>query len=251
MVTTAAAAVVGVLAGATLTFLYQKSKMRNSTCSITGRTTAPSSTRLGQILSFLRESDKLKLVERSVYVSDCQRKESSAEHSWHLAVMYMALRKDIRFSVHDINQLRMLEMLLVHDLVEVYAGDTPMLENVTTDSSTGLLVEDDQKRARKQEEEAQAAERLFSHLPDDLAIEFRGLWDEFELRQTPTAKVAKGLDKLHCLVQNSCCNGMDYKAYNSTYGNEMPLITKYVDFDPALMLLAEMLLGDAKKQGWI
>jgi putative hydrolases of HD superfamily len=207
--------------------------------------------RLEQILKFIQETDRLKLIDRTVYVTGGKKKENSAEHSWHLAVMYMALRKDLGFAVSDSDRLRMLEMLLVHDLVEIYAGDTPLLENVTQNEDTGLWEEDDSKWAHKQLEEAAAAKRLFDLLPTDMARDFHQLWLEFEACRTPLAKVAKGLDKLHCLVQNSCCDGMDYKAYNSTYEKEVSLIQKYVDFDPTLRKLADMLLTDAKKQGWI
>ena len=118
--------------------------------------------RLKKQFEFLQEIDKEKNIFRQTYLADGNRKENDAEHSWHMAMMVLLMAEH---SNEDIDVLRTLSMVLVHDLVEIYAGDTYAYDTAGNES----------KRAR----ELEAAERLFNILPEDQAKYFRGLWDEF------------------------------------------------------------------------
>ena len=124
--------------------------------------------RLRRQLAFVLEADALKSVERRNYLADGSRRENTAEHSWHLALMATVLAEHASEPV-DVG--RVIVMLLVHDLVEIHAGDT--------------FVYDDAAHADKAEREIAAARRLFGQLPADQGAVLRGLWEEFEERQAP------------------------------------------------------------------
>lgn len=192
------------------------------------------SQRLQQIINFMRVTDQMKLVYRTVEISTNQRGESDAEHSWHLALFLMLLEKDLP---KNIDILRLYKMLLIHDMVEIYAGDTPLYDTVG--------------RLDKVEREAQAAEKLFGQLPTDLKEEFFALFNEFELLETLESKIAKAFDKIHPLIQNLCSNGTDYKKFKATYEDEKQRIEKYVNFDSTLIQISDFLLDEAKKCGYI
>ena len=125
-------------------------------------------TRLEQQLSFCRELDRLKGILRQSLLMDASRRENSAEHSWHLATMAMLLSE---YAAEPVVLTRVLKMLLVHDVVEIDAGDTFAYDTVNAET----------QHAREQ----QAADRLFGMLPSEQAAELRALWDEFEEHQTP------------------------------------------------------------------
>lgn len=139
---------------------------------------------------FLREIDQLKSVIRKSPLIDQSRKENSAEHSWHLA-MYALILKDS--SEKEINIERVIKMLLIHDIVEIDAGDHPLHE--TIDSS------------HQEEAERKAAERIFSLLPDQQGNELKALWYEFEAAESNDAVFAKSLDRLQPLIHNVATNG--------------------------------------------
>ena len=141
-------------------------------------------------------------------------------------------------------------MVLVHDLVEVYAGDTKLMENLAV-YSDDKVVFDAEKEKIQEEKERNAADKLFNILSEDLRAEFRGLWEEFEERKTLEAKVAKALDKLHVLFQNNCSNGMDFKNYKCTYLGEKQLISSYIEEFPFLQEICKKLLDEAKEKGWL
>lgn len=141
-------------------------------------------------VAFLQEIDKLKSVVRKSPLIDKSRKENSAEHSWHLAMYAMILHKS---SNEPVNLDRVIRMLLLHDIVEIDAGDYPIHE------SSG---------ATDQEElELKAAERIFAILPKDQEKELRSLWEEFESAKTSDAQFAKSLDRFQPLIQNVNTNG--------------------------------------------
>ncbi len=135
-----------------------------------------------QRLAFLLEVDKLKLVERQSRVAGGERRENSAEHSWHLALFALVLGKD-----RPVDLLKTVKMLLIHDLVEIDAGDTPFHSS---------------DRQDKMEDEKAAAKRLYSLLPSDEGVEYRALWDEFEAGDSAEAVFARGLDRLQPLLLN-------------------------------------------------
>ncbi|MEH2413721.1 HD domain-containing protein [Nostoc sp.] len=141
--------------------------------------------RLTQQIQFIIEIDRLKQVMRQTLLTDGSRRENSAEHSWHLAVMAIALAE---YAPEGVDIFHAIKMLLIHDLVEIDAGDT--------------FCYDVQGNESKAEREAQAALRLFGLLPADQGRELRLLWDEFEAGETLTAKFAVALDRIQPLLQN-------------------------------------------------
>jgi putative hydrolase of HD superfamily len=147
-------------------------------------------------LAFLVELDKLKLVLRRTMVIGESRRENSAEHSWHLGVMAMLLSE---YAPGHVDLERALTMLLIHDVVEIDAGDT--------------FVFDDAAMADKEERERRAADRLFGLLPPDQAERLRGLWNEFEACATPEARFAVALDRFHALLQNVHNRGGTWKRH--------------------------------------
>jgi putative hydrolase of HD superfamily len=141
-------------------------------------------------LAFLREIDRLKSVVRMSPLIDRSRRENSAEHSWHLAMYALVLSEH---AAAPVDVVRVVKMLLLHDIVEIDAGDTPF--------------HDPSMQADQVERERQAAERIFSLLPDAQAAEFRGLWTEFEAAESDDAKFAKALDRFQPLLHNVATDG--------------------------------------------
>jgi len=147
--------------------------------------------KLRRQLQFLLEADKLKSIERVTILTDKSRRESTAEHSWHIALIAMVLYEYAEVDNIDLNHA--IHMLLVHDLVEVYAGDTPAFG----------LTGHETKEAREQE----AADKLFAILPEEQATEYRSLWEEFEAAETPEARYAVAVDQLQPLLINHMTDG--------------------------------------------
>jgi putative hydrolase of HD superfamily len=154
--------------------------------------------RLDQQLAFLLEADKLKNVLRRTALTDASRRENSAEHSWHLVLAAAILREH----AGDVNLLRVLEMLAIHDLVEIDAGDT-----FAYDSTANL---------DRAEREQRAADRIFGLLPPEQSAELRSLWEEFEAAETADARFAVALDRLQPLLNNHHSNGGSWRAHNIT-----------------------------------
>jgi putative hydrolases of HD superfamily len=152
--------------------------------------------RLRKQLEFILEIDRLKSVLRRSYLIDIDRHENSAEHSWHLAVAAMVLAEHAK---ERIDVSKVIGLVLVHDLVEIDAGDTFIYDEA---SNVG-------KAAREQE----AANRLFWVLPEDQAQSFMALWQEFEDRQTPEAKFAFALDRLMPVLHNVFTQGGSWKEH--------------------------------------
>jgi len=151
-------------------------------------------TRLSQQIQFILEIDRLKNVIRRSILTGVDRRENSAEHSWHLAVMALVLAEH---SDEPVDVTRVVKMLLVHDLVEIDAGDTYCYDpSAVIDQSM---------------REHQAAARIFGLLPDDQAGELHMLWKEFEARQTPDALFANTLDRLMPLLHNYYTQGRTWK----------------------------------------
>jgi putative hydrolases of HD superfamily len=147
--------------------------------------------RLSQQMAFLVEADKLKSVIRRTPLVDLSRAENSAEHSWHLVLVIMVMRE---YGPPGIDWMRVLEMVAVHDLVEIDAGD--------------VSAYDVDAFAAKAVREQAAADRIFGLLPADQQQHFRHLWDEFEAHATPEARFANAVDRLQPLIQNAhACGG--------------------------------------------
>lgn len=150
--------------------------------------------RLQQQLTFLMELDKLKEIKRQTLIASGTRQENDAEHSWHLAVMCLLLDE---YANEPIDKLKTMAMVLLHDVVEIDAGDT--------------YAYDDAGNGTKRERELKAAERIFQILPLDQAVKFRNLWDEFEEGKTPEARFALTLDKVQPLLLNDKTGGKMWK----------------------------------------
>ncbi len=149
--------------------------------------------RLQKQMEFIVEVDKVKKIMRQTYLSDASRKEDDAEHSWHLALMAVLLKE---YSNEEVDLTKVIPMVLIHDLVEIDAGDTY--------AYSGESVAVTEARERK------AAERVFGILPEDQGKVFRDLWEEFEAYQTPEAKFAHVLDNCQPMLLNDASNGLSW-----------------------------------------
>lgn len=155
--------------------------------------------RLDRQIAFLCEADKLKTVTRATELCDNSRYENSAEHSWHLTLYALVLADQAGPGV-DINLV--IRMLILHDLVEIDAGDNPIFG--------------DYDAAAMQAQEVAAADRIFGMLPSDLSRDLRAIWEEFEAAQTPSAQFAKSLDRFQPPMQNLVSGGGSWTDYNVT-----------------------------------
>lgn len=151
-------------------------------------------------VSFIKEIDKLKYIQRKTKLFGSDRHENDAEHSWHLAMMTIVLAEH---SDRPIDVLKILKMVLIHDIVEIDAGDT--------------FLYDTQKSHTNTNEELIAAKRIFGLLPTEQAEEFIAVWQEFEEGITDEAKFAKSMDRFEPLLQNTSNNGGTWAEYNVPY----------------------------------
>ncbi|WP_286779796.1 MULTISPECIES: HD domain-containing protein [Sulfitobacter] len=156
-------------------------------------------TRLEQQIAFLNEADKLKSVTRGTLLCDASRAENSAEHSWHLTLYALVLADQ---AGPDVDITRVIKMLILHDLVEIDAGDNPIFGSYDT--------------ADMEAQEQLAADRIFGILPNDLRDDLRATWEEFEANETPTARFAKSLDRFQPPMQNLAAGGGSWVEYNVT-----------------------------------
>lgn len=156
--------------------------------------------RLGQQLAFLTEIDKLKSVLRGTDLCDGSRKENSGEHSWHIAMYAMVLAEHAN---RPININRVIKMLLIHDIVEIDAGDNP--------------IHGDHDVAEMEAIEQAAADRIFGLLPADQRQEFRALWEEFEAAESDDAVFAKSVDRVQPVISNLETNGGSWVEYNVSH----------------------------------
>lgn len=189
--------------------------------------------RLDQQLSFVREAGLLKGVLRQTMLTDPQRRENSAEHSWHLAVMVLALGEH---APPGTDLARVTAMLLVHDMVEIDAGDM-------------FLYASDADQARQEEAERAAADRIFALLPPDQAAEVRGLWDEFEERRSPEARFARALDRLQPMMINMRANGGTWREHGVTADRVLTKVRLIDDGSPELGQYARELVQRAVAEG--
>lgn len=156
----------------------------------------PEKERLEKQIRFIVEADRVKNIFRQTYLADGERKENDAEHSWHLAMMAVLLQEHMK---EKADLAKVMTMVLIHDLVEIDAGDTYAY---------------DEKGARtKREREVKAADRIFGLLPEDQGTYFRELWEEFEAYETPEAKFAHLLDNFQPLLLNDASGGKSWKEH--------------------------------------
>jgi putative hydrolases of HD superfamily len=190
--------------------------------------------RLGDQLRFLIELDRLKQVIRRNRVDGGSRRENTAEHSWHLAMFAIILAEH---SPQPIDVPRVVAMLLVHDIVEIDAGDT--------------YIYDVAGRATQVEREERAADRIFGLLPADQRDELRGLWDEFEAMATPEARFAKAMDRLQPLLLNVASAGVTWREHGITAPRVRAANAVAGDVVPAVAPVVEALVAEGVRRGWL
>ena len=191
--------------------------------------------RLTTQIAFLVEADKLKRVLRRSSISGKLRLENSAEHSWHVTLMALVLAEHA--AAPGLDLLRVLKMLIVHDLVEIDAGDT--------------FVYDEAARKGQKEREERAAERIFGLLPAADGARLRAVWDEFEAHGSPEAKFARSLDRLQPLLLNYVNEGIGWQRHGVRADQVRALNRTIDDGSPELWRYASELIEDAVRRGYL
>lgn len=190
--------------------------------------------RIERQLRFIAEIDKLKCIMRRTPLTDASRRENSAEHSWHMAIMAVLLRE---YAEDGVDVDRVMRLILVHDLVEIDAGDTFAYDVAANEG--------------KAEREERAAKRLFSLLPADQAIELRALWDEFEDGASREARYAVALDRLQPFIQNAHAGGGTWREHGVTRPQVLARMRPIETDLPAFWPFVVRTLKDAVERGWL
>jgi putative hydrolase of HD superfamily len=190
--------------------------------------------RLARQFRFLLEIDRLKQVTRGSRIADASRKENTAEHSWHIATFATVLSE---WAVGEVSVSRVVQMLLIHDIVEIDAGDTP------------LFAQDSE--AAHVDVERKAAARIFGLLPVDQARHFHDLWEEFEAAESADARFAKAIDRLQPILLNHVVGGGTWTDYDIDESRERSKTERIADGSPVLWSAAESIFADAVANGWL
>lgn len=190
------------------------------------------SMRLDQQLKFIIEIDQLKTVLRRSLLCDGSRRENSAEHSWHLAVMAALLTE---YATERVDIARVLKMLVMHDIVEIDAGDT--------------YAYDPEANTTRNAREEEAAERIFGLLPEDQGKELRNLWDEFEARATADARYANALDRLQPLLLNFQSGGISWLQHGVSAAAVLERMRPIQIGTPELWSVVENIVTEATVRG--
>lgn len=186
-------------------------------------------------IEFILESDKLKGTWRRSVLLDQSRRENSAEHSWHIVLSALVLSEYAADDSIDIFQV--LKMLVIHDLVEIDAGDT--------------YCYDEQGRLDQARREAQAADRIFNILPEDQAMSFLKLWKEFETRETAESRLANALDRLQPLLLNYFTDGQTWQENDIKSSQVVARMQPVEDGSPFLWSYVSALIQDAVGKGFL
>ena len=189
--------------------------------------------RFEQQLLFLKEIEGMKQILRQTMLADYSRRENDAEHSWHFAVMAMILAE---YADPEVNLCRVLKMALVHDLVEVYAGDT--------------FAYDEQGNRDKEQREQQAADRIFGMLPEDQGKELRSLWEEFDAMKTKDALYAACIDRLQPFINNYYTQGHTWRRGGVTPQQVYQRMEPVKRGTPKLWEFVEFVIEDGKRKGY-
>jgi putative hydrolases of HD superfamily len=189
--------------------------------------------RLDHQLQFAAEAGRLKGVLRQTVLTDPPRRENSAEHSWHLTVLALALAE---YAPPATNMATVMAMLVLHDLVEVDAGDLSVYADQAAQDRQGAA-------------ERAAADRIFALLPADQARVLRGLWDQFEERATPEARFARALDRLQPMLENVSSGGGTWRAQAVTADKVMDKVRLIADGSALLGRFATTLIEQAVADG--
>ncbi len=190
--------------------------------------------RLKQQIAFILEVDKLKTIYRQSLITDATRFENDAEHSWHLALMAFLLAEHIE---EKVDLLKVMKMVLMHDIVEIDAGDT--------------YCYDEQAKLDKREREEKCAERIFTMLPEDQAQEMFALWEEFEQMETPEARYAAALDRLQPVLLNYTANGLSWKNHDISVEQVIERNQRIQNSSEKLWSFVRGLLDDAITRGYL
>jgi len=190
--------------------------------------------RLQKQMDFIVEIDKLKKVYRQTLLTDKSRQENDAEHSWHLAVMAILLLEHANVKI---DLLKVIKMVLIHDLVEIDAGDT--------------YCYDEKGNLDKAIREKKAADRIFNILPEDQAKELRHLWEEFDEMETPEARFAAALDRLQPLIHNYRTDGVTWKEHNISKKQVLKRNEHIKNGSETLWQYAQMIIEHGEKNGWL
>lgn len=183
-------------------------------------------------VAFIKEIDKLKYIQRRTRLFQSDRHENDAEHSWHLAMMALVLAGH---SDKPVNILKVVQMVLIHDLVEIDAGDT--------------FIYDTSKNHTNTDEELLAAKRIFGLLPEKQAQEFIAIWEEFEAGNTDEAKFARAMDRFEPLLQNTSNNGGTWAEYDVEYHTVYNKKKAIKDGSASIWSYAEHLLNESVEKG--
>lgn len=187
---------------------------------------------LSSQIEFIKEIDKVKYIQRRTKLFNSARNENDAEHSWHLAMMVIVLSEH---SDHKIDVLKVLKMVLIHDIVEIDAGDT--------------FIYDQNKNHKNTEEELKAAKRIFGILPPDQASEFMRICTEFEEGISNEAKFAKSMDRLEPLLQNTSNDGGTWKEFDVNYQTVYDKKKVIKEGSAELWTYAERLIDESVQKG--
>lgn len=190
--------------------------------------------RLTKQIDFVIEIDKLKSIFRRAYLANASRRENSAEHSWHVAVIAMVL---VEHCKEEIDLLQVIKMLLVHDIVEIDAGDTSIYDGA------GAL--------DKAERENLAAERIFGLLPQDQCWEMYKLWEEFEQGTSKEAKFVRAVDRLIPLLHNYSTQGKRWKEDRITYQQVLAVNQTIREGSPELWEFALSMIDECVAKGYL
>ncbi|MBS4023827.1 MAG: HD domain-containing protein [Dethiobacter sp.] len=190
---------------------------------------------LEQLIGFIIEADKLKQVYRQNFLMDGSRYENDAEHSWHLALMCILLSEYAK--KQDLNLLKSIKMALIHDIVEIDAGDTYCYD---------IEAEKD-----KPEREQKAADRLFGMLPQSQAQELRCLWEEFEECQSGEARFVAALDKLQPLLCNYLTKGRSWQIHGIKKEQVIKRNGSIIEGSEKLWQFVLSMLNDAVERGYL
>jgi len=182
-------------------------------------------------MEFIKEIDKLKYIQRKTKLFNSERHENDAEHSWHLAMMVMVLSE---YSNAPVDVLKVLKMVLIHDIVEIDAGDTFLYDTTKNHTNT--------------DEELIAAHRIFGILPEEQAKDFLEIWTEFENGETSDAKFAKAIDRLEPILQNISNQGGTWTEYNVPFEVVYEKIDKIKDGSGFLWDHVDELIEEFRKK---
>ena len=185
-----------------------------------------------QQIAFIKEIDKLKYIQRKTRLFNSDRNENDAEHSWHLAMMALVLAEHAN---DPIDILKVVKMVLIHDIVEIDAGDT--------------FIYDTQKNHSNADEERLAANRIFGLLPEAQARQLIAIWEEFEAGQTPESKFARTMDRLEPLLQNTSNNGGTWNEFGVDYSKVYAKKSIMKEGSETIWNYAEKLINESVEKG--